>query len=158
MKDMNQHSHIVFIAVLSCFLFSSCIPSQRQCHAVGLRAESGGSLTVRKDGSGSVSYGTGIQMQREIKKGTFDFSNIYRQARQMLNRPITKAEDPYIAVSFWKEGQSSAVEHEVQVDSAVVDRLFSLAWQKAEPSIYGLTEPPNKTNAPEKNGKSHQQP
>lgn len=119
-------------AVLAYVFFSSRLPSERQCRAIVLRAADGRELTVRSDGSGRYGFGTGM-MFKEVRKGTFDFSSLYDQAKRMLAKPLRKAEEPYIALSFWKTGQTAAVEYPVRMDEELLRRIFSLARQNALP-------------------------
>ncbi|WPD24592.1 MAG: hypothetical protein SD837_08505 [Candidatus Electrothrix scaldis] len=115
-----------------CIALTACIPSKRLCRAVILRVENGWQLTVRKDGSGSYGFGTGMRY-KEIKKGTFDFTDVYDKAQQMLDKPLTNAEAPYIAISFWQAKQSGAEEHTVQANEELLHTLFTLAHYNTEP-------------------------
>lgn len=129
---MIRLNGIWLAAVLAYVFFSSRLPSERQCRAIVLRAADGRELTVRSDGSGRYGFGTGM-MFKEVRKGTFDFSSLYDQAKRMLAKPLRKAEEPYIALSFWKTGQTAAVEYPVRMDEELLRRIFSLARQNALP-------------------------
>ncbi|MDU9047686.1 MAG: hypothetical protein Q3M30_02470 [Candidatus Electrothrix sp. Rat3] len=96
-------------------------------------------MTVRKDGSGRYGFGTG-EWYKEVKKGTFNFTDVYDQAKQMLDNQITDAEEPYIAISFWKAKQSGAEEHPVQMDKELLRTLFTLAHRNAIPLPHPLLE------------------
>ena len=126
-------------ALFVCIALTACIPSKRQCRSVCLRVEDGWELTVRKDGSGRYGFGTG-GWQKEVKKGTFDFADVYDQAKQMLDRPITDAEAPYIAISFWQAKQSAAEEHPVQMNEELLRALFTLSQRNTAPLQHPLPE------------------
>jgi hypothetical protein len=78
---------------------------------------------INNDGSGS--YGYGVQPDRvQVKRDTFDFKQIYTQTRKTAAEKRKNAESPYIAVSYYIAGSSSAREYYLSQSRQFLANLF----------------------------------
>ena len=116
------------ICIFLIFCLSACVA--KGLEAVKLRHSGGWEIRINSDGGGSYGFGT-IPARIEVTKGTFVFTDVIRDIKEASSRTPKNAEEPYIAVTYWGKGESSAEEHLIAIDQALFDRLFKLARANA---------------------------
>lgn len=116
------------IILLASFLVSGC--DGKDLVAVKLRHSGGWEIRINSDGGGSYGLGT-IPARVVFEKGTFVFADVIADVKKASSRTPKSSEGPYMAVSYWKKGQSSAEEHSIAVDKVLFEKLFKLAKANA---------------------------
>lgn len=115
------------------------IPKMAECTSIVLRASGGWWVMINRDGSGS--YGFGVQPDRvRVKKGAFDFRQIYRETRKACVETRKNAEGPYIAVSYYIAGSSSAREYYLPKSRQWLADVFFAARENALPASNEMEE------------------
>ena len=100
---------IIFTMCLNLKVYSEEIPNMMKCTFIVLRTSEGWWLRINNDESGS--YGFGTQPEKvEVKNGTFNFKQVYSETRKVSAEVRKKAEGPYVTVSYYVFGNSSARE------------------------------------------------
>jgi hypothetical protein len=123
---------LLFLACLSLMAFSEDRPAMKQCASIYVRSSEGWWLSINDDGSGSYGFGTGMA-RVEVVKNTFSFKQVYAAIEKVFAKKPENAEEPYMAVSYYREGTSSAVEHRLAQDRRLLTRLFLLARANVHP-------------------------
>ena len=112
------------LILLACFGMAACVGED----LVAVRLHHSGGWEIRIDQDGGGSYGFGALPARiRIAKGTFAFSDVIDDIERAFPRKPKNAEEPYMAISYWQEAATSAVEHYIAVDDALLERYFNLA-------------------------------
>jgi len=123
---------LVFPAYLPLLAFSEDRPAMKQCASIHVRLSDGWWLSINDDGSGSYGFGTGMA-RVDVVKNTFGFEQVYVAIEKVFVKKLQNAEEPYMAVSYYREGASSAVEHRLAQDRHLLTTLFQLARANARP-------------------------
>jgi hypothetical protein len=123
---------LLFLAYLSLIAFSEDRPAMKQCASIHVRLSEGWWLSINDDGSGSYGFGTGMA-RVEVLKNTFSFEQVYAAIEKVFFKKPENAEEPYMAVSYYREGAGSAVEHRLSQDRDLLTKLFLLARANAHP-------------------------
>ena len=123
---------LLFLACLSFLAFSEDRPAMKQCASIHLRLSEGWWLSINDDGSGSYGFGTGMA-RVEVVKNTFSFEQVYAAIEKVFFKKPDNAEEPYMAVSYYREGTSSAIEYRMVQDRHLLTKLFLLARANAHP-------------------------
>jgi hypothetical protein len=103
-----------------------------ECASIVLRTSAGWWTKIDRDDSGAYGFGTDID-RVGVRQGTFDFTYIYRDTRQALTETRARAEEPYIAASYYAAGSSSAREYYLLGRQQWVVRLFLTARGNVQP-------------------------
>ena len=123
---------LLLLACLSLLAFSEDRPAMKQCASIHVRLSEGWWLSINDDGSGSYGFGTGMA-KVDVVKNTFSFEQVYAAIEKVFVKKPKNAEEPYMAVSYYREGISSAVEHRLAQDRNLLTKLFQLARANAHP-------------------------
>lgn len=122
----------MFSACLSLPATAENIPELKRCTSIVLRTSEGWWLVVNTDGSGA--YGFGALPERiQVKKGAFDFRQIYTETRTASVEKRNNAEVPFITVSFYVTSSSSAREYYLSQGGQLLARLFPVARDNVVP-------------------------
>jgi len=123
---------IIFSACFSLLAMAQVIPEPDECARVHLRTSQGWWIEIKRDDSGS--YGFGTQVGRvEAEQGTFDFRFLYDETRQATAETRADATAPYIAVSYYASGSSSAREYYLSKSPQWLAALFLAARDNTLP-------------------------
>lgn len=123
----------VFFSLFFSLALAENIPELKECESLVLRTSQGWWLRINKDGSGS--YGYGVMIDRaEVKQEAFNFGRIYEEARKASVEVRTNAEGPYVAVSYYVAGQSSAREYYVTRGTEWAKNQFLIAREHTIPA------------------------
>jgi len=125
---------LLFLANLSFSAFSEDRPTMKQCASMHVRSSEGWWLSINHDGSGSYGFGTGLA-RVEVVKNTFSFEQMYYAFEKVFVNKPDNAENPYMAVSYYREGASSAVEHRLAQDRQLLAKLFLFARENTHPPV-----------------------
>ena len=118
-----------------CLYWPACaedMPGMEECTSIGLRSSEGWWLRINNDGSGSYGFGA-LPARVEIKKDTFRFEQVYTETRKAFARKPKNAEKPYMAVTYWRAGSSSAREYCLAENRQLLAKLFLTARDNALP-------------------------
>ncbi len=108
-----------------CLAQTASLPMISECEAITLRTSQGWWLNVRADGSGAYGFGTLLD-RIEVKERTFDFKQIYNEAKNAVVEHRINTEAPYVAVSCLATGKGSNREFYL-LDEAPIFDLFRKA-------------------------------
>lgn len=125
---------ILFSACLYLLSFSEVRPAMMQCASIHVRLSEGWWLSINDDGSGAYGFGTGM-VRVEVVKNTFNFEQVYADIDKVFLKKPANAEEPYMAVSYYRKGNSSAVEHRLAIDRHLLSKLFLLARANPHPAV-----------------------
>jgi len=123
---------LLYSAYLPLLAFSEDRPAMKQCASIHVRLSDGWWLSINDDGSGSYGFGTGTA-RVDVVKNTFGFEQVYVAIEKAFAKKPGNAEEPYMAVSCYREGTSSAIEYRLAQDRHLLTRLFQLARANAHP-------------------------
>lgn len=123
---------LFFLAYISMQASSEDRPVIKQCASIHVRLSEGWWLSINDDGSGSYGFGTGMASV-EVVKNTFSFEQVYAAIEIVFVKKPENAEEPYMAVSYYRENTSSAVEHRLAQDRHLLTSLFLLARENTQP-------------------------
>jgi len=130
---------VIFSACPGLLAYAEDIPEIKECTSIVLRTSEGWWLKINDDGSGS--YGFGVQLDKvEVKQGTFDFKRVYTKTKQASVEKRRTAEGPYIAVSYYVSGLSSAREYYLSESRQLLAKLFLTARDNALPPSNEIEE------------------
>ena len=104
----------------------------KHCASIHVRLSGGWWLSISDDGSGSYGFGTGMA-RVEVVQNTFSFEQVYAAIEKVFVKKPEKAEEPYMAVSYYRGSTSSAVEHRLAQDRHLLTKLFLLARANVHP-------------------------
>jgi len=123
---------LLFLVCLSLLAFAEDKPAMKQCASIHVRLSDGWWLSINSDGSGSYGFGTDVA-RVEVVRNTFSFEHVYVAIEKGFVKKPENAEEPYMAVSCYMEGASSAVEHRLAQHRPFLTNLFLLARANARP-------------------------
>ncbi len=124
---------IILFACLSFSVYAGGnMPATEKAVAVELRLSEGWWVRINQNGAGS--YGFGVLMARvRVMQGTFAFEDVLDEIKRGFPRKPKNSEEPYMAVSYWEKGSSSAEEHPLAKDEALLAKLFIAARANTVP-------------------------
>ena len=122
---------LLFLACLSLLAFSEDRPAMEQCASIYVRLSDGWWLSINDDGSGSYGFGTGMA-RVDVVKNTFSFEQVYAAIEKVFVKKPKNSEEPYMAISYYSGGTSSAVEYRMAQDRHLLKKLFLLARENAD--------------------------
>ena len=123
---------LLFLLSFSFLALSDDRPAMEQCASIYVRLSEGWWLSINDDGSGSYGYGTGLA-RVEVVKNTFSFEQVYAAVEEAFARKPENSEEPYMAVSYYGQGASTAVEYRLAQDRNLLNKLFLLARENVHP-------------------------
>jgi len=103
------------------------MPESKKAISIDIRLSDNWWVSIAKDGSGTYGFGGGMMNHVEIKKGTFQYSNILDSIEQIFYSKPKHDEPPYMGISFHKKGVGETREYPFAVDTKLVEKLFKLA-------------------------------
>jgi hypothetical protein len=121
---------IIKFIILACLILVSCSDSSQlnkeksEFVKIDIFTPSGWSLTIKKDGSGQVGFGSHAVDFAGFEKNTFDFSDVIQKLETKLEPQGSISIE--IGVSLWQNGDTS-VNAKYISDKALVSKFFEKA-------------------------------
>jgi hypothetical protein len=126
--------NIVIFIILECLILIGCKEEtqlnkidgdlQSEYVTVDFYTPSGWSLTIKKDGSGQVGFGSHAIDFAGFEKNTFNFSDVIQKLESKLEPQGSISAK--IAVSLWKKGETS-INAKYISDKTLVSKFFQKA-------------------------------
>ena len=122
--------NIIKFLFLGCLIFIGCSDQSQENKVksefvkIDIFTPSGWSLTIKKDGSGQVGFGSHAVDFAGFEKNTFDFSDVIQKLEPKLEQQGSISTD--IAVSLWKKGETS-INAKYISDKSLVSKFFEKA-------------------------------
>jgi uncharacterized lipoprotein NlpE involved in copper resistance len=122
---------ILIFIFLVCLILVGCNDQpqlnkeQNEYVTIDISTPSGWSLTIKKDGSGQVGFGSHAVDFAGFEKNTFDFSDVIHKLVQKLEPQGSTSTE--IGVSLWKKGETS-VNAKYISDKTLVSKFFEKAF------------------------------
>jgi hypothetical protein len=103
-----------------------------ECEVLTFRTSQGWWFNVKADGSGA--YGFGALIDRvEVKERTFEFKQIYNNAKNAVVEQRINAEAPYVAVSCFAMGKDANREFYFLNEAPIFDLFRKARKNSAKP-------------------------